>query len=118
MNKIKNSKLQLSTRKWWVKNIGWLIVTGTALLASAGKLSWVAAWLYLGAIVLIISVNALKMGSELMAERAGLQEGTAKWDLYLSAYVALAGPLLTVLTAGLDQRYGWSGAVAAWLQVI
>jgi len=118
MNKTKNSNLQLNTRKWWKKNIGWLIVIGTVLLASAGRLYWTAAWLYLGAILLIILINALKMDSELMAERAGLQEGTAKWDLYLSAFVALAGPLLTVLTAGLDQRYDWSGAVAAWLQVV
>ncbi len=110
--------MQLSTRKWWKKNIGWLIVIGTVLLASAGRLYWTAAWLYLGAILLIIIINALKMDPELMAERDGLQEGTAKWDLYLSAFVALAGPLLTVLTVGLDQRYGWTGAVSAWLLAI
>ena len=62
MNKTKNSNRQLNTRKWWKKNIGWLIVIGTVLLASAGRLYWTAAWL--------------------------------------------------------DQRYDWSEAVAAWLQVV
>jgi protein-S-isoprenylcysteine O-methyltransferase Ste14 len=116
-NKIK-SKLQLNTRKWWKKNISGLAIVAAVLLGSAGRFYWFAAWLYLGAVLLIILINAMKMAPELMAERAGLQEGTATWDLYLSTFVALAGPLLTALIAGLDHRYGWSGAVAAWLQVV
>ncbi len=109
--------MRQSTNKWWKKNISWLFLIGTVLLASAGSLEWTAAWLYLGAILLIILINAFKMDPELMAERAELQEGTARWDLYLSTFVALAGPLLTVLIAGLDRRYGWSGALAMWQQV-
>lgn len=114
----KKSSLQQSTRKWWKKNISGLVIVAAVLLVSAGRLYWVAAWLYLGAVLLIILINAMKMAPELMAERAGLQEGTATWDLYLSIFVALAGPLLTVLIAGLDQRYGWSGALAVWVRVV
>lgn len=116
-NNIK-SNLQQNTRKWWKKNIGGLAIVAAVLLVSAGRLYWTAAWLYFGTILLIIIINAMKIAPELMAERAGLQEGTATWDLYLSTFVALAGPLLTALTAGLDQRYGWSGAVAVWLQML
>lgn len=116
MTTTKNTNLRQNTNKWWKKNISWLILVGILLLAAAGRLDWTAAWIYLGAILLIILVNALKMDPELMAERAGLQEGTARWDVYLSVLVAMVGPLLTVLTAGLDQRYGWSGTVAMWLQ--
>lgn len=118
MKNNKKSNLQQSTHKWWKKNISGLVIVAAVLLISAGRLYWVAAWLYLGAVLLIILINAMSMAPELMAERAGLQEGTAKWDLYLSIFVALAGPLLTVLIAGLDQRYGWSGAVAVWLQMV
>ncbi len=117
MNKINKNNLRQSTNKWWKKNISWLIIFGTVLLASAGKLDWAAAWLYLGAILLIILINALNMDPELVVERAGLQKGTARWDLFLSTFVALAGPLLTVLIAGLDQRYGWSNEVAFWQQI-
>lgn len=92
------------------------MITGALLLFSAGKLHWTAAWLYLAAILLIVIINALVMDPALMAERAGLKEGTAGWDLYLSVFVAMAGPLLTILVAGLDQRYGWSGAVNLWQQ--
>ncbi len=116
MNKAKKDKLQQNINKWWRKNISWLFIAGIVLLVSAGRVSWAAAWVYLGAILLIVLINAFKMDPELMAERAGLQEGTARWDLYLSVFVAMAGPLLTVLIAGLDQRYGWSGAVAMWQQ--
>jgi protein-S-isoprenylcysteine O-methyltransferase Ste14 len=118
MNKANKDKLQQNTNKWWRKNISWLFITGIVLLVSAGRVAWTAAWVYLAAILLIILINAFKMDPELMAERAGLQEGTARWDLYLSVFVAMAGPLLTVLVAGLDQRYGWSGAVALWQQAV
>ncbi len=118
MDTAKKDKLQQNTNKWWRKNISWLFITGIVLLVSAGRISWAAAWVYLGAILLIVLINAFKMDPELMAERAGLQEGTARWDLYLSVFVAMAGPLLTIIIAGLDQRYGWSGAVAMWQQAV
>jgi protein-S-isoprenylcysteine O-methyltransferase Ste14 len=118
MNKANKDKLQQNRNKWWRKNISWLFIAGIVLLVSAGRVAWTAAWVYLAAILLIILINAFKMDPELMAERAGLQEGTARWDLYLSVFVAMAGPLLTVLVAGLDQRYGWSGVVALWQQAI
>ncbi len=118
MNKANKGNLRQSFYKWWKKNISWLFITGIVLLVSAGRVSWTAAWVYLAAILLIILINAFKMDPELMAERAGLQEGTARWDLYLSVFVAMAGPLLTILIAGLDQRYGWSGAVAVWQQAV
>ena len=116
MTKANKNNLRQSNNKWWKKNISWLITVGALLLASAGRLDWTAAWVYLGTILLIILVNAFMMDPELMAERAGLQEGTARWDIYLSTFVAMVGPMLTVLVAGLDQRYGWSGEVAILLQ--
>jgi len=111
-----SNKSGQSTIKWWIKNILWLVIVGVLLLASAGRIDWTAAWVYLGAILLIIFLNAFLMDPELMAERSGLQEGTARWDLYLSVSVAMVGPLLTVLVAGLDQRFSWSGTVTMWLQ--
>ena len=116
MTKTNQDNLRQGTNKWWKKNILWLIIVGVLLLASTGKLDWTAAWIYLGAILLIILLNASLMDPELMAERSGLQKGTARWDLYLSVSVAMVGPLLTVLVAGFDQRFGWTGAMTMWLQ--
>jgi len=117
MKKAEKNYLQQSIIRWWIKNIIWLILIGTVLLIAAGKTDWTAAWFYLGAILLVILINAIVMDPELMTERASLQEGTARWDLYLSTFVALAGPLITVIIAGLDQRYGWSGEVTFWQQL-
>ena len=56
------------------KNILWLIIVGVLLLASAGRIDWTAAWVYLGAILLIIIVNAFMMDPELLAEWVGPQK--------------------------------------------
>ena len=74
MTKTNEDNLRQSTNKWWKKNISWLIVVGVLLLASAGRLDWTAAWVYLGAILLIIIVNAFMMDPELMAEWVGPQK--------------------------------------------
>ena len=112
----KNITAPEKTNRWWKKNISWLFIIGAVLLVSAGRIDWTAAWLYLGVVILIIITNAYIMDPGLMAERSGLQQGTARWDLYLSTFVALAGPFLILLIAGLDQRYNWSGAVSIWQQ--
>jgi protein-S-isoprenylcysteine O-methyltransferase Ste14 len=76
-NKIK-SNLQLNARKWWKKNISGLVIVAAVLLVSAGRFYWFAAWLYLGAVLLIILINAMKVAPELMAA-----------NLYFSATVRL-----------------------------
>ena len=57
---------------------------------------------------MIILANVLVMDPGLQVERSQLQAGTKKWDVALASFVAMWGPLLTWLVAGLDQRWGWS----------
>jgi protein-S-isoprenylcysteine O-methyltransferase Ste14 len=101
---------------WWKKNILALVTTAVVLFASSGKPGWIMAWFYLAGLLLVNIANARFMGRDLMAERSRLQKDTQKWDIALSVFVALVGPLFTWLTAGLDARFGWSGDIMPWLQ--
>jgi protein-S-isoprenylcysteine O-methyltransferase Ste14 len=104
-----------SILRWWVKNLIFCVLIGVALFWSAGSLKWWMGWVYLGVILFIILVDAAVMGKALMAERSEIQAGTKKWDIPLASFVAIWGPLLICLTAGLDRRFGWSGIFPMWL---
>lgn len=93
-----------------------IALMGVLLFASAGRLDWAEAWLYLGLYCLSISINAfwaLRHDPELVNER-GRPQGKAKsWDaalipLYTVAYLAV------FVIAGLDAvRYTWSSVPLA-----
>lgn len=109
--------LQKDIRKWWLKNITFIVFTALILFTLSGTLTWAAAWIYLALILIIVIANAIAMDPSLMAERARLQEGTKRWDLILATFVVLWGPLSMLVVAGLDQRYSWSQNPAPGLQV-
>jgi len=69
------------------------------------------AWVYLGMYVVMIVINALvllRTNPELIAERAQIKEDAKRWDRPLAGIVSFFGPLVTLLVAGLDVRFGWS----------
>lgn len=95
-----------------------LLILGVILFTTSGKLTWIMAWVYL-AVVLIIKVeNALTIDTNLMEERAQPKSGTKKWDIFLASFVAVVGPVLTLILAGLDIRFGWSHGITLVLQII
>jgi protein-S-isoprenylcysteine O-methyltransferase Ste14 len=105
-------------QKWWLKSIfGWILIGATLFLAS-GKFMWGMAWGYLSSIVAITIANAVVMDPNLMAERSQLQEGTKKWDVVIASFVAIWGPLVIWLIAGLDIRFEWSQGMALVFQIV
>lgn len=77
----------------------------------AGRLDWVAGWLYVGIVALTFLVNVIyleRVNPELIAARMRMGKGTKRWDI---AWGALFGPILisTYVVAGLDAvRFEWS----------
>ena len=104
-------------RKWWLKNIIFLVLVGAILFIASGKFNWGMAWAYLIAMVLIVIANAIAMDPALLAERSLLQEGTKKWDVAIASFVGVWGPLCVWVVAGLDNRLGWSKGSGLELQV-
>lgn len=104
--------------KWWIKNIIFIIIIGATLFLASGNPYWGIAWFYLLCIIIIVVANYIAMDPSLLAERSQLQEGTKKWDVALSGFVAIWGPLLIWLLAGLDNRFEWSLGISLVLQIV
>ncbi len=100
----------------------YLLLAPLVLLLAGGEAAWFAAWAYtVLAIVAVIGSRliALKVSPEMLVERsrAGEVQGVPAWDRMLVFIVALAGPLATVLVAGLDHRFRWPPHFALATQV-
>lgn len=107
------------TARWIVKAIIFLTILAVCLFASAGTTDWEAGWVFLAVMLAVQVINAavlLAVSPDLLVERSQMRDGTKDWDRWLSAGMALVGPLLVCVTAGLDHRLGLTGAFSLWLQ--
>lgn len=99
-----------------------LLIQGLILFGAAGTLRWGAAWVYFGLSLAGIAVNAIFMrhNPETIAERGrGAVAGNWKeWDKIVGIAFALFYFFGILLVAGLDERFGWTGSLAASWQVI
>jgi protein-S-isoprenylcysteine O-methyltransferase Ste14 len=92
------------------------------LLLSAGRWDWWEAWAYTGLGLLVLlgsrAVMIIKY-PDLALERSRAQDmdGVKHWDRFLMPFTALVGPLISWVTAGLDQRFGWSPDLPDGVQI-
>jgi len=89
-------------------------IFGAILFLAAGRLDWLAGWIYLGmnALTQVLSaVVLIPRQSGMLAERSRVREGTKGWDRFLAPAIALVGTLAVLVTAGLDARFGWSAPI-------
>lgn len=105
------------TQKWWAKQFFSIALVVVILFISSGDFFWGMAWAYVITVALIIVANGVFMDRNLMIERSQLQQGTKKWDIFLSLFVALLGPIAVLLLAGLDKRFSWSQGISFQLQI-
>ena len=99
-----------------------LVLPALILFGAAGRLAWGLGWAYIGltlAFVLASRLILLWQNPDLLAERGQALDNaeTEPWDKTLMPLVAMIGPLIMLLVAGLDQRFGWSPALAPWVPV-
>lgn len=106
---------------WIRKQAFFLVLLALVLFLSAGTLRWPEGWVCLGLSAAIIVLDAavlIPTSPDLLAERSEKREGTKPWDEWLVILAVLVFPLLTWLTAGLDERFGWSGSIPAAVWII
>jgi protein-S-isoprenylcysteine O-methyltransferase Ste14 len=99
-----------------------MALPAVVLFGSSGQLDWWMGWIYVG------MTTAFSMGSriimfrkypDLIADRAKLsdKDDTKSWDKTLAPLVAILGPIVMLLVAGLDMRFAWSPNLPLVLQV-
>src|SRR3990172_9182902 len=98
----------------------YLLAVPAFLFLSAGTVAWPMGWLFVALFLGSIAssrIIAWRLQPGLLVERARFAqaEGMVPGDRLPAVFVGLVGPMLMVITAGLDHRFGWSPALEAWL---
>lgn len=105
---------------------GFVVITAlpaVILFLAAGRADWWEAWMMVG-VLAVTSIGSrvilLRVHPDLAAERAQWvkSEGVKAWDKRLMPIVALYGPALMWLVAGLDKRWNISPPLAIELEII
>jgi len=99
-----------------------VLVTPMVLFASAGRLDWWMAWAYTGLVIAATRVSRVvvaRKNPDLLAERAQASEGEGikPWDKVIVPLIAIYGPIVTCIVAGLDIGFGWSPQVPLALKL-
>jgi protein-S-isoprenylcysteine O-methyltransferase Ste14 len=86
------------------------------LFVSSGDLRWVEAWTYIALTAGLVTATYLLLRSrvpDLLEERSRLRPGTKGWDRVLAPFVAVMGPVITMMVAGLEHRRGSDVSIGA-----
>jgi protein-S-isoprenylcysteine O-methyltransferase Ste14 len=106
-----------------VRFIVFMAIAPAVLFVAAGHLDWVMGWIYVGmTIVLTVASRAVVLWTnpDLIVERAHYPEAenVKGWDRVIGPLVALYGPVIMWIVAGLDERFGWLPEVSPGLQLV
>jgi len=98
-----NANRRRGIARWAGQMIAALVIFGTVLFLTTGRLNWTTGWAYLGlnsfTQILSAIVLILRQG-EMPAERSQVRAGTKSWDRIIAHAI--------VVTARVDARFGWS----------
>ena len=105
----------------WLLRVGLFVaILAASLFLSAGQLDWSMGWVYVGLLVanqILTALILIPSSPELLVER-GRSEGPRDLDRVLASVMALYGPVVTLIVAGLDRRFGWSPALPLALHLV
>jgi len=95
-----------------------IAVTAVIFFFCAGRLNLVMAWVYIAMVLVNTSITSLVMNPELIAERSEIKKDTKSWDILPAILIGRVGPLVILIVAGLDIRFGWSLKIPLVLQIM
>jgi protein-S-isoprenylcysteine O-methyltransferase Ste14 len=90
------------------------------LFLPAGRLNWWMGWVFIATLegAVIFGVRYLeKVNADLADERRTAKPSVQTWDYVLTNFFSLVCIPAALITAGLDQRFGWSAPFPIGLQI-
>lgn len=105
----KSPRQRGSIRLWMTKLVLGLLLLAALVILSSGRPDWVEGWLFAAAMmvnVVALTATSFLGDTGLLVERSGLQPGVKRWDIPLASLMAYL-PLVILVLAGLNLRYGW-----------
>jgi len=89
------------------------------LFGPAGTLRWWNGWVFLLAVVLaaVLTADVFKNSPGLARERRSALKKANAWEKTLVPLVSAVLPLLSLVLAGLDKRFGWTGPLPPLLSL-
>ncbi len=115
----RNTNLSRGVLQRSAQVLGVLLFYAALLFISAGRLDWLAAWVYLGIYVVSVLINMailLPKNPAFIAERGRMKENTKGWDKQVTG-VAGVFIIAGLIVPGLDLRFGWSQQYNPGLQL-
>jgi len=106
-------------RKRLVQILFLVLFQAVILFVAVWKWNWWNAWAYLGLYLAFLAFNAIVLlgkHKDLVEERSQIGEGAKGWDKVIGGISAFGGLLILAL-AGLDERFGWPGAIRTEVQI-
>jgi protein-S-isoprenylcysteine O-methyltransferase Ste14 len=105
-----------AVNKWIIQSALGMVGYAVLLFGVAGTLSWTWGWVLLATVTAFMAAHPLLLlpiNPELLAERekGALDRGVKTWDKWTSMLAAGVFPIASWVVAGLDVRFGWTGAV-------
>ena len=114
------SDVAAGVKKYLLKGVFAKLIMVAILLLSSGRPDWLMGWLLVGVYVAwdtVVALTLIPRSPGLIAERAGIQEGSKAWDIVLASLASSLTPMATWVVAGLDVRFGWTRQISLVVQI-
>ncbi len=119
-HRTESAEVSAGIRRRLVQITALFLVQGAVLFGASGNFGWVWAWLFLTVQLAGVMLNMailLRRSPVTIAERADAH-GMKTWDKIVGGLWAVSYFLALLCVAGLDIRYGWTGAFPIGLRLL
>lgn len=101
-------------RKAIARFVGFTVMMGTCLFGTAGTLRWWNGWIVVGVgtLIAILVGTVFRKSPDLLEERMTAGKEAKAWDKALVPVLAGVLPILGLVLAGLDKRFGWTTSIS------
>ncbi|MCJ7734882.1 MAG: isoprenylcysteine carboxylmethyltransferase family protein [Anaerolineales bacterium] len=115
-----NQEMKKGIIHWAIKGVLYKAYVAGVLMFAAGRLDWLAGWLYVViflAFDLATALVVIPISPDLLIERSRSNEDAKSWDKIIMPLAAGIFPLVGWILAGFNVRWGWTPAVGNGLRM-